>query len=271
MSLPGSKAAGFTLIELMISLAIGAIVIGAGLTLYVQTSSNRNLLQAELALQENSYYIDQTLRQLLNQTGHRPLNSTLLPTPVLPIYVPDDAFAETSGSASPAGTAGGGTTQGGWEKGEYIRVENNGISIRFNGSSDASGDADGTIVDCQGGAIAESETADISFTVVDGALQCTSAGVSVDLIAQEDSVMIEDVALLWGLDTNNDNSVDNYVTATNTLDDSDTLRSIRMLLLLSSRDEVAVSNPVYAFNGVEYTSTDSRIRREVATTVLIKN
>jgi len=48
---------GFTLIELMISLVIGIIVISAGFSLYLKSTASRSLIQAEVLMQENSYFI----------------------------------------------------------------------------------------------------------------------------------------------------------------------------------------------------------------------
>ena len=89
--------AGFTLIELMISLAIGATVTGAGLTLYLQMTKNRNLIQAELNLQSDSYFINQTLRQFFNQAGFWPLDNTALSASMLPVKARDQSFEAVDG------------------------------------------------------------------------------------------------------------------------------------------------------------------------------
>ncbi|MFK7992624.1 MAG: PilW family protein [Granulosicoccus sp.] len=251
-----SGLAGFTLIELMISLAIGSIVTSAGLSLYLQISSSRSLLQAELALQENNYYVNQTMKQLLYQAGYRPLDSALLPTPLLPIKSADQSFAGINES---------------WDEGEFIRVEDNGIAIRFEGSSDSSGDADGTIIDCQGRPIAGGEISDVKLSVESGALLCTTDGDSVELLSPDDGVTIDSIAVLWGVDSNNDNDVDEYVTATNNLQSNEKIMALRVLLLLSSRDNVKSGTSSYRFNGVRYSSDDSRLRKESVTTVQIRN
>lgn len=258
-------SSGFTLIELLVSLVIGTIVIGTGFTLYLQTSASRNLLKAELALQENSYYIDHALRQLISQAGHRPLISALLATPLLPVKLPSQAFSESDGSASTAGASGN------WVSGQYIRAEDNGISIRFNGSSDASGNADGTLIDCQGVPVAENDTVVIALTVVDGELLCTVDGESVAIVANTDGVSIESLAVSWGVDSNNDGSIDEYRSAADSVDTDEALLLVRVSMLLSSNDQVALSNPSYTFNGVDYTSLDSKLRHESVTTVQIKN
>lgn len=247
---------GFTLIELMISLVIGATITGTGLTLFLQMSKSRSVIQAEVALQENSYYVAQALKQLLNQAGYRPLSVALLSSPLMPISTVEDSFVEVSGN---------------WEQGEYVRAQDNGLAIRFGGSSNDSGIADGSIINCQGKAIAEGEISDIFLSVVDGVLLCTSNDEATELIVESDGVIIEQLAVLWGIDTNNDDSVDEYRATAADVSMSESLLAVRVLMLLSSRDEVMKGSFGYTFNGVEYAATDSRLRREMTTTVQIKN
>ena len=248
--------AGFTLIELMISLAIGATVTGAGLTLYLQMTKNRNLIQAELNLQSDSYFINQTLRQFFNQAGFRPLDNTALSASMLPVKAPDQSFEAVDGQ---------------WATGEFVRVLDNGFAFRFEGSSDGNNVADGSLINCQGDAIATGEVADVQFSIIDGGLFCSSAGVMVEMIGDDDAVNVEQFAINWGVDTNNDSNVDEYRPSSVPLAANDVLMTVRLSLLLSSRDEVQTNTAGYTFNGTEYASTDSRLRRESVTTVLLKH
>jgi prepilin-type N-terminal cleavage/methylation domain-containing protein len=248
--------AGFTLIELMISLAIGTIVTGAGLTLYVQVSKSRHLIQAELNLQRDSYFVNQTLRQLLNQAGYRPLNDTLFMFPLLPVSSQDQSFTSVTDN---------------WNTGDIVRALDNGLAIRFEGASDAAGVADGSIINCQGEAIASGVVTQLEITVEDGGLLCTSDGVTVDLISDDDDVQVEQLVVNWGVDTNNDSSIDEYRISSANITNSEALMSVRIMLLLSSKAEVQTNSSSYHFNGVEYTSTDKKLRRELITTVQLKH
>jgi hypothetical protein len=73
------------------------------------------------------------------------------------------------------------------------------------------------------------------------------------------------------VDTNNDSNVDEYRPSSVTLASTEVLMTVRLSLLLSSRDEVQTNTAGYTFNGTEYASTDSRLRRESVTTVLLKH
>jgi prepilin-type N-terminal cleavage/methylation domain-containing protein len=249
-------AAGFTLIELMISLTIGAAVTGTGLSLYLQMSKNSTLIKTELLLQENSYYIHQTLRQYVSQAGYRGLSSTPSSLPIVPVKEPEKAFLAVAGQ---------------WQSGEFIRVMDNGFAFRFEGSSDATGTADGSLVNCQGDAIAENEIAELQITIVDNALLCTSNSDAVELIGEDDGVLVEQFVLSWGVDTNDDNSIDVYRDASTAVSANENRLSVRVALLLSSLDQVSKGTAGYTFNGTDYASTDSRLRRESVTTVQIKH
>lgn len=249
-------AAGFTLIELMISLAIGATVTGAGLTLYLQMTKSHNLLQAELNLQSNSYFIHQTLKQFFNQAGYRPLDNTDINSPIMPIKAPEQSFEAVDDQ---------------WAAGEFVRVLDNGFAFRFEGASDANDVADGSLFNCQGDAIATGQVADIQFSITNGALSCSSAGVDVEMIGDDDDVNVEQFAINWGVDTNNDSNVDEYRPSSVPVATNETLMAVRLSLLLSSKDEVQNSPASYTFNGTEYASTDTRLRRESITTVLLKH
>lgn len=246
---------GFTLIELLVSLAIGSTVTGAGLSLYLQMSKTRSVLQVELDLQEHSYFAHETLRQYINQAGYRPLQTALANSPLLPVNDMNQSFPEINGR---------------WASGEFIRAVDSGVLFRFEGASDASGVADGSMVDCEGTSIAEGEIAEVLFSLVDGAMLCTSGGAVVTVIGDDEDIQIEQIAVDWGIDTNNDDSVDEYRAADLSIAANETLLAIRVSLLFSSRDEVQ-NNPVtYSFNGVDYSATDSRLRRESVTTLQIK-
>lgn len=250
------KQVGFTLIELMVSLTIGATVTSAGLMLYLQISKNRNLIQAESALQNNGYFVRQTLRHLINQAGYRQIDSSSLDSTLLPVKNLEQTFLSSNTL---------------WKAGEYIKTVDNGIKFRFEGASNSAGNPDGSFVNCLGVPIASGDIAEIQLTVDDGALLCSSFGSSVELISPDDNVRAEQLAVSWGVDTNNDMSVDEYRTTTATLSSTENLLSARLAILLSSENEVMTDNLGYTFNGSKYSAPDSRIRKEIVTTIRLKH
>lgn len=250
------RSAGFTLIELMISLAIGIMVVGSGFALYLQTSKVRDSTQAELTLQQSSYFLNQSIRQLVNQAGYRPLQIASSTIPIFPVNLPEVSFPEVSGE---------------WEKGQFIKATSNGFSFRFEGASDSTGAADGSLVDCNGDIFAEGEIGDIHLTIEDGTLICTSAGVAVEMIGEDDGISVENFAVSWGIDVNKDNSVDEYRASSAGIASGEKLLAVRFALLLSTTNDIRKSNLPYTFNGVQYASTDSKLRREFITTTHLKH
>ena len=247
---------GFTLIELMISLAIGSIVAFTSLTVYTQVTRSTALLRTEAILQENAYFLQQTIRHYINQAGYRPLQSNPSAAPILPVKDLATSFPEVPDE---------------WLSGEYIRSVNNGLAIRFEGASLPDGSADGSIINCQREAIAESETVELQFTVVNGSFICSSDDEDITYIGTEDGFVIEQAIFAFGIDTNSDKSVDKFQDASIALAGNEELLVLRLSILLSSVDAVLSHNDEYAFNGTMYTTTDKRLRQESSMVVKLKN
>lgn len=247
---------GFTLLELLVTLAIGATLTATSLTLYQQTAKTRNLLQSELALQEGSFFIHQVLRQYINQAGYRPLESAPANTSILPVKVSRAVFPAVDGS---------------WAEGSFIQVLNTGFSIRFEGVSGSDGTADNSLVNCLGEGIAEGDIVELQFTIDSGSLLCSSSGSDVELIGPNDAVSIEQFIGSLGVDRNNDGNADIYLSPSDSLLASDAVVALRLSFLLASVDEVQDQKEKYTFNGVENTATDYKIRRESVTSVQLKH
>ncbi len=278
MKIIDRRSTGFTLIEVMISLAIGVIVVATGFTIYVQTIKVENFIQAELSLQSNSYFIHQTLRQFVNQAGYRALDFSNPNSSILPIKLTDNAFSggDTSGLTQNTGSI---VTFGlqadsfsSWQEGQYIRVDTDGFSIKFEGSSDLAGVADGSVVNCQGDAIESGVVEELNFSIANGAFQCTSSnGTAVELVSPDDEIEVEQLIVRWGVDTDNDGSVDEYRLAADATAFSEKILAARFTLLLSSKDAVQSANAEYTFDGAQFTSTDQKLRHELKTTVQLKH
>ena len=84
---------------------------------------------------------------------------------------------------------------------------------------------------------------------------------------------IEDMQILYGVDTNADHTPEYYVPADQVkviTNDMDKVVSIRVRLLVATvEDNLAAEDLDYAFNGV--TRTDRKLRREFSSTVAVRN
>ncbi|MBQ1784429.1 MAG: PilW family protein [Gammaproteobacteria bacterium] len=141
-----ASSSGFSLIELMIAMVIGLIIL---LAIYVvMMSSLRGLgtTEAQSALTDNGRRATSFIRQMLQQAGYRPLERTQL----------GFGFPERAG----------------WETMQVVRglatdaSGNDGLEIRLWGS------ANGTVSDCLGADVADTEWIIISLAIVDNSLVC---------------------------------------------------------------------------------------------------
>ena len=98
------------------------------------------------------------------------------------------------------------------------------------------------------------------------ALWRSENGVDIELIEG-----IEQMQILYGLDTDDDDHANQYVTITNVPDTFDVMAVRLMLLVRSETDFVAENNQVYNFNGANVTAGDRRLRQVFTTTIALRN
>lgn len=259
------KNSGFTLIELLIAIVVGSTISLMGVTVYSQASVTKNVVQAELQIQESAYYIHQILKRYINQAGYVPLSISSSSFPILPIDTRDSVFTKVDSITDTDGN-----TSRAWGKGEYFISESEGFALRFMGASNYAGVADGTMVDCQGLAVGEGTVDTLVFAVQNNSLTCVSGGNSVEFIGVQDDVRVEDIVVDLGIDTNDDMSADEYRGSGSALSSGENVVSARIFILLASLLEVEDDATSYTYKGVSYTSADKRIRRQYISTVQLK-
>lgn len=84
---------------------------------------------------------------------------------------------------------------------------------------------------------------------------------------------IEQMRITYGVDTDNDNAVNTYQTATqvNNNNNWNNVISIQINLLFATVENIADKSRPYSFNGTTVTSTDKKIRREWVTFITLRN
>ena len=98
------------------------------------------------------------------------------------------------------------------------------------------------------------------------ALWRSENGVNVELIEG-----IEQMQVLYGIDTDADNFANQYVVST-AVADMLTVMSVRLMLLVrSDSDGVTEDAQVYNYNGVSTTAADQRLRQVFSTTIALRN
>ena len=81
---------------------------------------------------------------------------------------------------------------------------------------------------------------------------------------------VDDMQLLFGEDTDGDQTANRYVTA-DVVSNMANVVSVRVSLLVSSDDNIAQKSMAYTFNGTTYTPADRRLRSVFTTVVNLRN
>jgi len=98
------------------------------------------------------------------------------------------------------------------------------------------------------------------------ALWRSENGTSLELIEG-----VEQMQVLYGLDTDDDDFPNQYVTIDNVPNTFDVMSVRLMLLVRSDTDFIAEDNQVYNFNGNNVTAGDRRLRQIFTTTIALRN
>jgi len=111
----------------------------------------------------------------------------------------------------------------------------------------------------------------VTYNIANGAsgepaLFRTEFGTAVELVEG-----IEDMQILYGVDSDNDQFANQYLSSNNVADFDDVVSMRVMLLLRSIDDFVAEAPQTYSFNGVQTTAGDRRLRQVFTTTVALRN
>ena len=98
------------------------------------------------------------------------------------------------------------------------------------------------------------------------ALWRSENGVDVELVEG-----IEQMQVLYGLDTDDDDHPNQYVTIDNVPDTFDVMAVRLMLLVRSDTDFIAETNQTYSYNGANTVAPDRRLRQVFSTTIALRN
>ena len=98
------------------------------------------------------------------------------------------------------------------------------------------------------------------------ALWRSENGVNLELIEG-----VEELQILYGMDTDDDDFPNQFVSIDNVANKFDIVAVRLMLMVRSIDDQVVEDNQVYTFNGNTVTAADYRLRQEFSTTVALRN
>jgi type IV pilus assembly protein PilW len=111
----------------------------------------------------------------------------------------------------------------------------------------------------------------VTYTIAPGAsgepaLWRSQNGVNLELIEG-----VEELQMLYGLDTDDDDFPNQFVTIDNVPDTFDIVSVRIMLMVRSNEDFLAEDNQTYSFDGNTITAAERRLRQEFTTTIALRN
>ena len=198
--------AGFSLVEMMISMTIGLVVIAAAGQLFISGKRSMNLQKTQAAYQEQSGLLGTMITGLLRQSGHIDISDGGIDRKL--VFMPTSVFSGAGqvlkGTAAEANrnvlTQEGETTQS---------FPNDEISFRFEGGDE--------IFDCEGNPTIAGTFYQHSFKVVNEQLVCIPGigQVPVSLVGTRGGlpsqrIRVLGMRVLYGIDQTGDGSINDY-------------------------------------------------------------
>lgn len=245
----GRGEGGFSLIELMVAVVVSAIVMAGVIEIFINQRAGARVQNSLAELQENARYSLEQLSRVARMNGYQG------DAPGAWVLGP---LTQSNGGIKPlAGT--NNDTSG-----------SDTLTVTFMGS------ADGFIKDCQGNVVNATTTAINVFSIsANSELQCavsTDAGTTFQTLVL--SPRVEAMDILYGEDTDSDDSANSYLRATD-VTDMDNVVSIRVAMLFATTtDNLAAQVDGVArtlLDNVVPAANDRRLRRIVAATIKLRN
>ena len=232
---PNQKQRAFTLVELMIALALSGIVLAAVAHAFLGSKVSFMLNRGLATLQDNGRHGIATLERYVRMTGFQNRNAALGPL--------DDAIG---GTASPGSDT---------------------LPLRFGtGATPA-------LTDCAGTMASANDLIELAFTRdANNDLICKTLSLvslkttSVPLVSG-----VEYFAVRYGEDTNNDHIADLFAAADKVTNMQNVI-AVQLCLIVNSQDRTdAMSHTLIDCDGNKTTTADGLLRRRFLTTVNLRN
>ncbi len=252
-SVPYKTEQGFSLIEVLVAMAIGIILLGAVSYLFLGSKQlNRNQNETS-RMQENGRYALDTMGRVIRQAGARRNIDALNPDAETAYSLIATAISFTEGATTPD-----------------LLPDTVTVSYYTQNANE---------VDCNGNTLATDTLVTFNFAVDTTTKQLTCSNGTAAAVAIVDGV--ENMKVSIALDTSvpPDAVIDSYVTPNNVPARSASLEVWRShiaavnvsLLLRSASDTLATNKQTYTFNSTATTATDLRLRQVYNVTYNLRN
>ncbi len=248
---------GFTLVEMMVALALGSLLAIVVAQLFANTRESNRATEDSARIQESMRYgaavIGRTVRVAGYKSDPRADSATVFP-----------AAARALDGTNGAGTA------------------SDTLIVRFQGAGPTTGTADSTILDCLGAAVAPDFAGTTKsyngFSIAAGADGRNALFCSTDPLVSPGTELVpgvEAMQVIFGEDTTTapgDGTADRFVPV-GSVTNLDNVVAVRVYLLLSGKEGVRLDTAAanYTLAGVAYSFTDNKIRRVVTQTIVLRN
>lgn len=248
---------GLTLIELMVAIALGLILVAVVIQIYIGSRATYNKQEDLSRLQENGRVALEIIGRSARIAGFKSNPTNALTGPLLPT-----SPLEIEGTAGLANVS-------------------DSLNIRFQGSGNGAGVADGSVVNCLGTAIDATqialETTFNRFYIANNpagrpSLFCDITNNSIDDGVEVISA-IEHLRFLYGVDTSGDFIADFYVPA-GAVSNWNQVVSLRIGLIAATPNTINPTLDTQTYNvlGNTYNPTDDRRSRRLYTqTIALRN
>jgi len=238
---------GLTLIELMISVVLGLGVMGGILSLYVNVGQSATYLNAASRVQENGRFAINHIGRTMRMAGYDdPETSAAGPTIIL------------------EGKVGSGVSMGGFT----VRSSSDAVVISHEGAP--------LVRDCQGVQVVEDTWVTNTYALSsDDEMICntvtTVSGVTTTTAGQVIAEGVEDMEILYGVDSDADGIANGYKIAAN-VSDWTTVVSARVALLVNSVESV-YANTLHSCESCNTfnPTANNLMRGEFHTTIRFRN
>jgi type IV pilus assembly protein PilW len=261
MSRRAPMTKGFTLVEMMVALALGSLLAIVVAQLFANTRSSNRSTEDASRMQESMRYAATIIGRTVRIAGYKSN-----PTSVAAIF--------PSAARALDGTNGAGTAS-------------DTLIVRFQGAGPTSATADNTILNCLGVGVAPDFTTTNKsynrFSIAAGAdgrnaLFCNtdeSSPAAAVLAGTELVPGVEAMQVLFGEDTSAtpDGTAERFVPAGTVGINLDNVVAVRVYLLLAGKEKIKLdsTSTTYTVGGVDYTFADQIIRRVVTQTIVLRN
>jgi len=255
-----ARQAGFTLIEMMVSMALGLLLVVVIGQVFVTSKESYRTTEDLSRLQENARFSAAQMSRVIRMAAF--VTDTNNPVAARGVMFPSATAPALTGTDGLAGAP-------------------DQVTVRYEGSG--AGTADGTVLDCQGNAIRAGDMAVARFYLAAGAngasaLFCDNAGTvgpGIVPAAVELASDVENMQILYGEDTDADGTANRYVERTTVPAlDYERVVSVRVAILVRSTNQVAASVNTSTYNllGTVFDPVDDRrLRRMYTSTITLRN